>query len=963
MDGRAGFYGGLSVKPTLAYEGGKYRLLGQAILAGDVGLSAQVDAFVRLHVGKWMFSWEKEWDWKLAEWHKWLGLSLGMEADLDYTLGQPLSPDIFKLKKPDSIDVQEIAKSAMPKDGMPPQGPNGAQHEHEEFKQKGGGGTTAMSGPAAQPKVASTPAGGAGHKNQDPKGKAVKPAKPAKAGPAKKAKGKGPDQTGPNPKSKSKPTEPKVDATPIVEQFSMHGEQHQLIVQLGPGGHVDMASKRERLSVKVGHAVSKLIAKHAPPGQISDLKEIGALAKKDDKMVATAKVPDKKGTTQAAKQIAAYGTKWQVRDLDEVAIKVPRSLVVLRPLQIKEVTETLAKALAAVKADQVLFNKPGDPREVARHVLEEHKEARFEFESAKLTLASPKPEQLATASSASQVGALLAQQTGVSKVAVKTTADKGDTRFEFTGEVGATGKLGTAIVKGDVPKTLTMPGHAKLDKPTDALSEDLAKATSGATAWQSSVTDPRQVTADLLRAHADARFDRITKNLQLPAVKVASLSTATSLAQLGQMLGDQTGVSRVTVDIAGDHLDLLGHINPVVKEVGVEDEPWLKAVKKAVGNDKGAELCSRLTKPTLKKLWETLGEQPFKDLVTAFLASEDIKDLVGAFGVAKLKAVIDEIAAVNLATLKHDLTLQVLKSLITALPAATLNDLIAATDVGTVVALAKGLPAKDLKTLVTAFPPVDLKTFIDKLTVAGLIEMADKIGVSALTRAKGHFGGTPLLLELLEAAKAATTTSVLKDILAACYKNGFKTVGEIRQFFAHVTGLSEAQVRDAIHGAEIFVNESTGNMNAYGGRTTPDSSAPVQKNFVVQGGVNVTLTFNAADVRHISSRHTWAGFAMIPSNQAVKGDNTMFPAGTTDANLWQWGRDIMNCSDTATLLASMTPGQNRLNVPVNAGQGFKISVNLSAANGLVTFYADGGAGVIRLAKQQMKAAIQLWKSK
>jgi uncharacterized protein DUF4157 len=123
VDGRAGFYGGLSVKPSLAYEGGKYRLAGKAVLGGDVGLSAQVDAFVKLHVGKWFLSWEKEWDWKLGEWNKWLGLNLGMEADLDYTLGQPLSPDIFKLKKPDSIDVQDIAKSAMPQAECRPKAP------------------------------------------------------------------------------------------------------------------------------------------------------------------------------------------------------------------------------------------------------------------------------------------------------------------------------------------------------------------------------------------------------------------------------------------------------------------------------------------------------------------------------------------------------------------------------------------------------------------------------------------------------------------------------------------------------------------------------------------------------------------------------------------------------------------------------------------------------------------------
>ncbi|HEX2685507.1 MAG TPA: hypothetical protein VHN14_02765 [Kofleriaceae bacterium] len=197
---------------------------------------------------------------------------------------------------------------------MPPQGPKGAQHEHEEFHQKGGGGAAASSSKSEQPKLAGTPAGAAGHKNQDPKGKHVKPAKPPRSGPAKKAKGKDDGQTGPNPKNHSKPSEQKLDATPIVEPFSMHGESHQLIVQLGPAGHVDMASKRERLSVKVGHAVANLTAKHASPQQISDLKEIGALAKKGDKMVATAKLTDKPGAAKVAHQIAAYGAKWEVKD-------------------------------------------------------------------------------------------------------------------------------------------------------------------------------------------------------------------------------------------------------------------------------------------------------------------------------------------------------------------------------------------------------------------------------------------------------------------------------------------------------------------------------------------------------------------------------------------------------------------------------------------------------------------------
>ena len=546
VDGRAGFYGGLSVKPTLAYEGGKYRLMGQAILAGDVGLSAQVDAFVRLHVGKWMFSWEKEWDWKLAEWNKWLGLNLGMEADLDYTLGQPLSPDIFKLKKPDSIDVQEIAKSAMPQGGMPAQGAKGAQHEHEEFKQKGGGGAGATPAASAQPKVAGTPAGAGGHKNQDPKGKTVKPTKPAKPGPAKKAKGKGPDQTGPDPKNKSKPTEPKLDATPVVEQFSMHGEPHQLLVQLGPGGHVDMASKRERLSVKVGHAVGKLIAKHASPQQISDLKAIGEVARKGDKMASTAKTHDKQGTTNAAHQIAAYGTKWEVKDLDEVAIKAPHALLVTQAVHLEKLSDALNKALGSAHTGQVIASKPGDPKEVTRQLLEKHKDAKFDFASATLTLPALHAAPLQAAHSADQLGQLLAQQTGVSKITLKQTAQKGELKLELVGAIGAaTVTLGTAVVDA-VPHSLAMPHPVHLDKLSEPLVKALGAAHSGQVIFQGP-GDPRQATKQLLQHHADAHFDFASAKLSLPAPQPAALQGAHSIAQLGELLAQQTGVVKVTM--------------------------------------------------------------------------------------------------------------------------------------------------------------------------------------------------------------------------------------------------------------------------------------------------------------------------------------------------------------------------------------------------------------------------------
>jgi hypothetical protein len=100
-------------------------------------------------------------------------------------------------------------------------------------------------------------------------------------------------------------------------------------VKAGPKGFVDMASKRERLSVKVGHAVGKLVGKKAPPEQISELKAIGTAAKAADRAVAAAKPGTKPSTSNIPQQIAAYGAKWQVHDLHEVANEGPLAPIVV----------------------------------------------------------------------------------------------------------------------------------------------------------------------------------------------------------------------------------------------------------------------------------------------------------------------------------------------------------------------------------------------------------------------------------------------------------------------------------------------------------------------------------------------------------------------------------------------------------------------------------------------------------
>jgi hypothetical protein len=107
-----------------------------------------------------------------------------------------------------------------------------------------------------------------------------------------------------------------------VQQLAMNGESHQIIVTPG-SGQIDMASKRDRLSKKIGHAVSELSAQDPKPEgaaeQIDALKRLGGTVR------AAEKAAGKGGAQQVAAQVAeavhTYGVQFGVGDVDEPARK------------------------------------------------------------------------------------------------------------------------------------------------------------------------------------------------------------------------------------------------------------------------------------------------------------------------------------------------------------------------------------------------------------------------------------------------------------------------------------------------------------------------------------------------------------------------------------------------------------------------------------------------------------------
>ena len=172
----------------------------------------------------------------------------------------------------------------------------------------------------------------------------------------------------------------------------------------------------------------------------------------------------------------------------------------------------------------------------------------------------------------------------------------------------------------EVPKALTIAGMAKLDKLPATLSDEITKAASGTVIWEAPVSDPKQVTTNLLQAHPDARFDKATGTLQLPATQAAALDATTTLAALGAMIGQQTGVSKVTLNKSEDgSFTLVGSINPTHDVAsGQADDGRKKAHDKF-----GAELFMR------SELQTELGcgATKAKELVTQWIAAGILYEL------------------------------------------------------------------------------------------------------------------------------------------------------------------------------------------------------------------------------------------------------------------------------------------------------------------------------------------------
>lgn len=116
--GTAGAYATISVRPKFQYKEGKYSFKGMAELQAAAIAKLGVNAFAAAEVGIAWFSkevWRKDWELAAFIWDP--GLSIGLRAPLDYTLGEPFNPELTF--EPVKIDANKLIKSAMPDSGQP----------------------------------------------------------------------------------------------------------------------------------------------------------------------------------------------------------------------------------------------------------------------------------------------------------------------------------------------------------------------------------------------------------------------------------------------------------------------------------------------------------------------------------------------------------------------------------------------------------------------------------------------------------------------------------------------------------------------------------------------------------------------------------------------------------------------------------------------------------------------------
>jgi hypothetical protein len=190
-------------------------------------------------------------------------------------------------------------------------------------------------------------------------------------------------------------------------------------------------------------------------GFLAALLGISGLTDKVRKLFQSLSKPVRKAVDWITDKIAALGKKiWaklkpkakgkdDKKDTDKNQIKPPRRLVAPTELAINA-SDPLAQEIEQARSGQSIYQKGGDPAQVTKAVLAQHKDARYDQRSGTLIL--PKTSWSGQPGSLASLGSELAAQTGVSQV---TLEKKGNNQVEVW--VSINPKVKSAKIKTKPP--------------------------------------------------------------------------------------------------------------------------------------------------------------------------------------------------------------------------------------------------------------------------------------------------------------------------------------------------------------------------------------------------------------------------------------------------------------------------------------------------------------------------------
>jgi hypothetical protein len=415
----AGVRGYVEATPTIGYRekagsAAEFYIKGHMELAAQPFLGLGGDLFVEVDSPWWSPLPDDKWTWPLGSIEYPLPGEFGLGADVEHVLGSKQWPEV----KFSDVDFDSSKfMSDLLSESAPSKSKSGEDKKPAKWNEDGGG------KPGGGEKSA-PPANKPGDKSG--KSKDSKNTKPGKGSGSKKDK-KGKGKKG---KDKDSGTAPNQIGERV--QFAAAGDSYELWVQSKGKSATLMVSKPQQ-NVSAWLSAQEKKASTLPPEKedkakalLGQARQLGSQINKDARQLASGKA-DKASVDKLQDKIRKdqHALSGVLKSALELAGKpdeqnqAPKSLVEPHVVTLDHPSPELAAALLTASSGQVLHQTGGDAKQVTQKLLAEHPDARLDKDSGRLTLPPLKDAALESAPSLAELGARIAQQTGVSKVTLE----------------------------------------------------------------------------------------------------------------------------------------------------------------------------------------------------------------------------------------------------------------------------------------------------------------------------------------------------------------------------------------------------------------------------------------------------------------------------------------------------------------------------------------------------------------